>query len=82
MLKYPMPVPAIRSTDGQMYRSTDSFAWVDYLVGSPSEEIKALTEASETHSVVQIIGLVFTLQGTVTVFSVGNGAKFRVVRSD
>lgn len=82
MFKCCMPVPAIRITDGQMYRSTDSFAWVDYPMGSPSDEIKELTEASETHEVVQVIGPVFTIQGTVSMFSMGNGAKFRVVRSD
>jgi hypothetical protein len=82
MLKYTMPVPALRITDGQMYRSTDSFAWVDYPMGSPSDEVGALTKASETQDVVQVIGAEFTIQGTVTVFSMGNGAKFRVVSSD
>lgn len=77
-----MPVPAIRITDGQMYRSTDSFAWVDYPMGSPSDEVNVLTKASETQEVVQVIGPEFTIQGTITIFSLGNGAKFRVVRSD
>jgi len=82
MFKCTMPIPAIRITDGQMYRSTDTFAWVDYPAGSSSEEIKVLTEASETHKVVQIIGPIFTIQGTVSVMGMGSGAKFRVVRSD
>ncbi|UQN06308.1 hypothetical protein [Deinococcus sp. QL22] len=82
MFKYAMPVPAIRIKDGQMYRSTKSFAWVDYPMGSASHEIKLLEEAVTNNQTVEIIGPAFTINGTVTLISLGNGAKFRVVRSD
>ncbi|UQN10381.1 hypothetical protein [Deinococcus sp. QL22] len=77
-----MPVPVIRIEDGKMYRSMESFAWVDYPMGSASDEVKALTDASTKHEPVQIIGPEFSIQGTISVMSMGNGAKFRVVRSD
>ncbi|THF70485.1 hypothetical protein E7T06_07200 [Deinococcus sp. Arct2-2] len=77
-----MPVPAIRITDGQMYRSGQSFAWVDYPMGSSSHEIKALEEAVSNNQTVEVIGPVFTINGTVSLISLGNGAKLRVVRSE
>ena len=76
-----MPVPAIRIKDGQMFRSGTSFAWVDYPRESTSHEIKLLEEAVTNNQTVEIIGQEFTINGTVTIFSMGNGAKFRIVSS-
>ncbi|UQN05477.1 hypothetical protein [Deinococcus sp. QL22] len=82
MLKYDMPVPIIRIENGKMYGYGSHFTWVEYPKGLLPDDAQALIRASQQAQLVLVTGPNFSVQGKVAVMSIGNGAKFRLIRSD